>query len=388
MFPAGYERAPLAPTRYGSSEAKKAEHAPEARPPASGKREEGQSSGGKQRDPFFDNAKYLTIVLVGIGHAWAPLGSDSRAAEALYFTLYTFHMPAFIIISGYLSRSFDGRPAQLKRLLTGVVVPYLVFETVYTFFMRWADNPERSLSLLNPGYALWFLVALFIWRLTAPIWKALRWPVPISLAVAAAAATSPSIGGDLNLQRVLQFLPFFVIGLQLRPEHFRMRRRAVRAAAVPVVLTALAFSYWAVPRMNKEWFLRTNAAQDLGVPWWIGVVMTLALFGCALVLTACFYAWVPRGHTWFTSLGAGTICGYLLHVYPIKMAREFDWYDVAWVDSPLGRVMVTVMAAVMMTLLCTALVQRAFRFAVEPRMEWAFVPDPVDQARKRVGAVR
>ena len=52
----------------------------------------------------------------------------SRATRALYMLVYTFHMPAFILISGYFSRSYTGRPDQLRRLLTGIAVPYVVFE--------------------------------------------------------------------------------------------------------------------------------------------------------------------------------------------------------------------------------------------------------------------
>nr|WP_323379359.1 acyltransferase family protein [Streptomyces durbertensis] len=342
------------------------------------------SEQGRARDPFFDNAKYLTIVLVGLGHAWLPLRSDSRAAEALYYALYTFHMPAFIIISGYLSRSFEARPGQIKRLITGIAIPYLVFEIAFTLFIRAVENPDREFTLLNPGYALWFLVALFIWRLTAPVWNALRWPLPIALVIAAAATTCPGIGNDLNLQRVLQFLPFFVLGMRLRPEHFEMlRRRELKVAAVPIMAAALAFAYWAVPRMNKDWFLRDNAAQDLGVPWWVGVVMTLALFGCALLLTACFFSWVPTRQTWFTTLGAGTICAYLLHVYPIQLSRIYDWYAMPWVDSPTGRIIISVITAVMMTALCTPPVRRAFRWVMEPKLDWAFRRDPLDQARAR-----
>nr|WP_228449761.1 acyltransferase family protein [Streptomyces alkaliterrae] len=379
MFPAGYERAPLPPAQpEGERTAKVADRSPKPPTRTSG------SEQGRGRDPFFDNAKYLTIVLVGLGHAWLPLRSDSRAAEALYYALYTFHMPAFIIISGYLSRSFEARPGQVKRLITGIAIPYLVFEIAFTFFIRAVENPDREFTLLNPGYALWFLVALFIWRLTAPVWNALRWPLPIALAIAAAATTCPGIGNDLNLQRVLQFLPFFVLGMRLRPEHFEMlRRRELKVAAVPIMAAALAFAYWAVPRMNKDWFLRDNAAQDLGVPWWVGVVMTLALFGCALLLTACFFAWVPTHRTWFTTLGAGTICAYLLHVYPIQLSRIYDWYAMPWVDSPTGRIIITVITAVMMTALCTPPVRRAFRWVMEPKLDWAFRRDPVDQARAR-----
>src|ERR1044072_9907119 len=82
---------------------------------------------GKARDAYFDNAKYLTIVLVACGHAWEPLTYGSRASMAIYLLVYAFHMPAFALISGYFSRTFDMAPKRLQRLVTGVVVPYVVF---------------------------------------------------------------------------------------------------------------------------------------------------------------------------------------------------------------------------------------------------------------------
>ncbi|WPB92244.1 acyltransferase family protein [Streptomyces malaysiensis] len=330
----------------------------------------------KQRDAFFDNAKYLAIVLVAMGHAWEPLRGDSRAASALYMTVYTFHMPAFILISGYFSRNFDLRPDRLKRLITGIAVPYVLFEVAYTFFKRWADDdPSYPISLLDPWYLTWFLIALFVWRLTTPLWRIVRWPVALALGVAALAACSPKIGDDLDLQRVLQFLPFFVVGLHMRPEHFRMiRRRAVRRLSVPVVAAALVFAYWAVPQMNPEWFYRRDSAQELGAPWWVGTVMTFALFGCSMVLTVCFLAWVPRRRMWFTVLGAGTLYGYLLHGFLAKGSRFWDWYDHPWLHRPLGEIVVTAVAVAVVTALCTPPVQRMFRFAMEPRMEWAFRP--------------
>lgn len=377
MLHAGYERAPLPPARRKDAAAADGASEPQARAE--------EKPAAKQRDPFLDNAKYLTIVLVAIGHAWDPLRDDSRTASALYFVLYAFHMPAFIIISGYLSRSFQGKPKQIQRLITGVVVPYVVFQIVYTFFMRWAtDNPDREFHLQEPGFALWFLLALFFWRLTTPLWRYLRWPLPVSLVIGAAASVTPTMTGDLDMMRLLQLLPFFVLGLQLRPDHFTMvKKRELRLAALPVVAVALAIAYWAVPRMSKGWFLHDKAAQELGVPAWVGLVMYLAIFGCGLVLTVCFLSWVPRRHMWFTALGAGTLYAYLLHIYPIKASREFEWYDMSWVDHPLSRVGITVLAAVGMTLLCTAPVRRTFKFVMEPELNWFFRADPADAARRR-----
>ncbi|MGX1545101.1 acyltransferase family protein [Streptomyces adustus] len=340
----------------------------------------------KQRDSFFDNAKYLAIVLVAVAHSWEPLKGDSRILQGAYMVVYAFHMPAFIIISGFFSRSFDARPDRLKRLVTGVLVPYVLFETAYPLFKRFVDHtPDQEISLLDPWYLTWFLCALFIWRLTTPIWKLVRHPLPVALGVAALASVTPDIGDDLDLQRVLQFLPFFVLGLCLKPEHFRLvRRRSVRIAAVPLFAFALAFGWWAVPRMNAAWLYHRDAAQELAAPWWAGPVMQLALFGCSLVLTVCFFAWVPGRKLWFTALGAGTLYGYLLHGFLIKAGEYRGWFEHGWLHRPLGEILVSVLAAAAVTVLCTPPVQRMFRFAMEPTMAWAFKRDATEVARERV----
>ncbi|MET9575759.1 MULTISPECIES: acyltransferase family protein [Streptomyces] len=380
LRPNGDRRAPLPPAQSPAA------GVPSPRSPQSTQKKQN----GKQRDAFFDNAKYLAIVLVAMGHAWEPLKGDSRILEAAYQVVYAFHMPAFIIISGYFSRSFDMRPDRLKRLITGVAVPYIIFETAYPLFKRVIDNdPHQEISILDPWYLTWFLVALFVWRLTTPIWNLVRWPLPLALGLAMLATVTPEIGDDLDLQRVLQFLPFFVLGLVMKPEHFHMvRTRAVRIASVPVFAVALAFSWWAVPRMNTAWFYHRDAAQELGAPWWTGPVMVLAMFGCSLVLTACFFAWVPRRHMWFTALGAGTLYGYLLHGFLVKAGDYRGWFEASWLHHPAGEILVTALAAAVVTVLCTKPVQRVFRFAMEPKMAWAFKPDAAELARERQSAER
>ncbi|MFC7303096.1 acyltransferase family protein [Streptomyces monticola] len=326
------------------------------------------------RNPYFDNAKYLTIVLVACGHAWEPLTYGSRATTALYLLVYAFHMPAFALISGYFSRSFDLGPGRVRRLISSVAVPYVVFEVAYTLFYRWAqDDPGYPISLLDPWYVMWFLLALFIWRLTTPLWLLIRWPVAVALAVAVVASASPALGGDLALQRVLGFLPCFVLGLVLKPEHFeRLRTRAVRLAALPVAAVALVAAYWAAPWFDAGWLYHRGDVTGRGVPAWAGLLTTPALFVLAMLLTACFLAWVPGGRHWFTALGTGTLYGYLLHGFLIKSARFWDWYDHPWLHTPLGAVAVTVTAVSVIALLCTLPVRKIFRPLVEPRVQWAF----------------
>jgi fucose 4-O-acetylase-like acetyltransferase len=331
-----------------------------------------------QRDPFFDNAKYLAIVLVAVGHAWEPLRGDSRVVLAVYMAVYAFHMPAFILIAGYFSRNFDAHPERVRRLITTVAVPYVIFQIIYTVFNRWIkEDPDVPVRMFNPWWITWFLMALFIWRLTAPLWRVVRWPVPVALGIASLAAASSYLGGNLDLQRVLQFLPYFVLGTQLRAEHFQLvRHRVVRACAVPVLALAAVTAYWAVPRMNYQWLFHRDGAEDLGAPWWAGVAMQLGLFACAVVLIACFFALVPGRNMWFTVLGTGTLYGYLLHVFPAKGAIAWGWYDAGVAQGAAGAVLITCVAVLTVTLLCSRPVQRTFRFLIEPKLERLFRRDP------------
>ncbi|TXS40994.1 hypothetical protein EAO75_39880 [Streptomyces sp. uw30] len=338
-----------------------------------------------RRDPFLDNAKYLAIVLVAVGHAWEPLREGNRSITALYTLVYAFHMPVFAVIAGHLSRGFEASPGKLAGLLKRTALPYVVFETAYTFFTRWtSEDPDRPVTLLDPLYLTWFLAALFIWRLTAPVWRLVRRPLPVALTIAALATLTPSLGNDLDLQRVLQFLPYFVLGLVLKPEHLhRLHHRRTRLLAVPLFAGALTFAYWAVPRMNYAWFFHNDSATALGAPAWSGPIMTLAAFGCSVTLTAGFLALVPRDRRWFTTLGAGTLYAYLLHGFIAQAAEHGDWYAGPWLHHPAGEATVTLLAATIMTTLCAPPVQRPLRGLLERAARWAFPPGSPRQSSRQ-----
>ena len=54
----------------------------------------------KIRNDYFDNIKSVLITLVVIGHFLLPLES-TRLKDGLVNVIYLFHMPMFIMVSGY-----------------------------------------------------------------------------------------------------------------------------------------------------------------------------------------------------------------------------------------------------------------------------------------------
>lgn len=318
------------------------------------------------RDPHLDNAKFLLVVLVVVGHNWAPLINDMRAARAAYMVLYAFHMPAFVLLCGYFSRSFTGRPEQIRKLITGVLIPYLIFEAAYSALYSLLRGGPLTITPTTPSYLCWFLLALFVWRLTAPVWQAVRWPVGVSFVVSLAAGLT-TIGYELGLPRVLQFLPWFVLGLHLRPEHFqRLRRPLVRHCGLAVAVAAAVGAWWLAPRARISPLLMQFSQGELGMALPDYLVMRLALFVAAGALTVAFLAWVPRHRAAFTVLGTATMYPFLLHGLVVKTAQEFGFYQVVvWTGLP-GALVLTLLAVVLAVGLASVPVRRATRWLVEP----------------------
>ncbi|MBB6417994.1 hypothetical protein HDC93_003588 [Streptomyces sp. AK010] len=150
---------------------------------------------------------------------------------------------------------------------------------------------------------------------------------------------------------------------------------------------APAVADWAVPWMSGAWFYHRDSAAELEAPSWYGPVMTLVTFGCSMVLVACFSPGcpiaAPGSPCWARARSTATCCtGFVA-----QGSKFWGWYEPAWVHRPLGEIVVTVAAAVLVTVLCTPPVRRVFRWVMEPDMAWAFRRDVRDQARER-NAVR
>ncbi|SPT50810.1 acyltransferase family protein [Actinomadura madurae] len=327
----------------------------------------------KKRDPFFDNAKYFAILLVVAGHSLANL-LNVPLAKGLYIFIYMFHMPLFIVITGYFSRNWTFAGGKARKLITNVGVPYVVFEVAYSLYDWLAGRNELEISLLNPYYLTWFLCALFMWRLSTPVWQQIRWPLAVALVFALLSYMS-DIGGTFDIHRVLGLLPFYVLGLCLKPVHFELLKKPIARPIGAVVLAAgLAGTYLVMNHMSRNWIYWKHAHEDLGVGNFAGTLMRLAMFAFAIVCVAAFLSLIPRREHWFTHLGAYTLYAYLLHGFVTRLLNFTGWWGADWMHTPPGVIIVIVGALVVGTFLCSKPVVRTMSWALEPKMTWVFTP--------------
>ena len=274
----------------------------------------------RARDYFIDNLKVILIVLVIIGHFsmkydWVP------AVERLGKLIYTFHMPCFVFVSGYLAKRVhkDGK-LRADKILSFLWL-YVVFEVLLSL-VKWCFGGGFSLKLFYASQAPWYFLSMAVWYLMVPFIERIRpsWMLAGSVAAGVLAGYIDRIGRDFSMSRNFVYLPFFILGFYVTGEQLRkfLNRKILRVAAV-VVLAGTLFLYLfrydllrsflgvifgAVPYSQID----ALPSADLGGPF------RLLWYGAAVLLFAAVMQMVPRKKTWFSVLGARTLQVYVLHV--------------------------------------------------------------------------
>ncbi|MER6811385.1 acyltransferase family protein [Spirillospora sp. NPDC000708] len=335
----------------------------------------------RERDPYFDNVKFFLILLVVVGHVWEVLRNGSHAVEAAYTLVYGFHMPVFVFVSGYFARGFMRSTDKFRVVFPTLVVPYVIFDVLYRLqLVAIRGNEFRLHELFRPQFLMWFLVALVLWRLSAPLWGHLRHPVAVSVALALVAG-SWSFNSDSTLCRAAALLPFFVLGLTIRPELAQAPRSRgwTRWAGFAVLAAALPVAYvWergtVLPRVERGVLLWNEGYEHMHFGALEGMGYRLLAMAIAAVLGVAFLAAVPRGRAWYTALGTRTMYVYLLHGLIVKTLDYGGVFDAHFFDTPAGAVAATLGALAVGVLLGTAPVQRLTHWAIEPKGRWLLKP--------------
>ena len=178
----------------------------------------------KSRNYFLDNYKALLILLVVMGHFIEPCHTNNPVLESLKWIIFSFHMPAFIFISGFFSK----RAMSLEKLIQKLVIPYFVYELLYYFLYVFVIHKETGLYLNRPKFSLWYLMALFFWRIITPYFQ----KIPGNMAIAFTAGLLigyTQLGNFFSIPRTLFFYPFFLAGYYFQEDWFEILRRHWKA---------------------------------------------------------------------------------------------------------------------------------------------------------------
>lgn len=352
----------------------------------------------KRRVPYWDNAKWLAMALVVVGHAVQPIALDNDLALVPYLVIYAFHMPFFGVISGYFTTDKPG-PKQYGRVIGDLLVPYVIFETIWEL-VEGLVSGDWSFNPVTPSWTLWFLLALAGFRIALPVLATLRWPLLWTVLLAVVIGYFDDVDQTFSMMRAIQMLPFFVLGWELRrrdvmrswldrPRVLGPRIAAAAAFAVVAAVVALLPDLWRDIAIRHWLFLDRAYAEvpeigEEGVAWYYGTVR-LAVMAVTTILIAAALVLVPRRRTFFTAWGSATMSIYLLHTFVLYWPRESAWLrdnaDQWWAlpTALVGGLLLTVV-------LSTTPVRAATRWLVEPNVRWLMRRRDKDDGAPRAGA--
>src|SRR5699024_490346 len=253
---------------------------------------------GKKRDPFFDNAKFLLMILVVFGHLIQPFISNEQWSHDLYYSVFSFHMPAFILISGYFAKSFDPENRELvAKSFQKFIIPYIFFQWTYSLFYRLTGEAAHfDFQLHIPNWSLWFLVSSFFWQISLYFFRKIpaKIGIPLSIIISLLVGYTPFIGRQLTLQRTAVFLPYFIIGYYL-PENFVEKFKNFKYKKLFVINFAFIYIFVDyLDQVNKYMFFGSKPYEDfLNFPEW-GFLVRIVTLVLAVMGILAFFAIVPQ----------------------------------------------------------------------------------------------
>lgn len=191
----------------------------------------------KKRNLFLDFAKAFAVILVVIGHCIQFGAGTNYLKEELFFDniifkyIYSFHMPLFMLISGYLFAFGIRKGAKdiIVNKTKSLIVPILAWATLpLAVFLITKDVTVFSVIkyyIANSIYSLWFLWAVFWCSLIVLVVnKLLNDKIFVYILIFVVSFFVPDIY-HIDLYKFM--FPYFVIGYMYKKYDLQEKLKAI-----------------------------------------------------------------------------------------------------------------------------------------------------------------
>lgn len=279
----------------------------------------------KERVDLLDNLKGLLIFLVVFGHSLELFKDEYFITQVLYVFIYLFHMPAFVFVSGYLSKNVD---KARQTAFTTFFLPFLLFNILWNGIAAIVTWDLDKFSFITPGWALWYLMSMFLWKISLKDLVRIKYIVPISFIVGLGAGIFGEFNGILSLSRTLVFFPFFLIGYFTSEDRFFKLKKPSRFFSCGIILLALSFAificYFKV--FPVEFLYGSDSFQTYTVPIWLGLISRALLYIIGFSFVFVLANTMTAQNTFFSKIGRNTLPIYILHTYLLCIPIAINYF--------------------------------------------------------------
>lgn len=239
------------------------------------------------RISWADALKGFLMILVVLGHSIQAVVQDGCYNNHLWNLIYSFHMPAFIAVSGYLAYGktrVEG--GAILRRAKQLLVPYFLWGVI-SFIIRGNYSLKTLLELiLYPGNYLWFLWALF-WIFTifhGCLWVSKTTRIDKRIVVATCCMLMMAITSLFSIKimgfhLIAYYYIFYIIGQMLRKYSLPYKQLLF----IPLVLLWMFLAWSWEMHSLPDWFPAVKVLPESIIQF--GYRCFTALIGiCALII--------------------------------------------------------------------------------------------------------
>ena len=314
----------------------------------------------QNRNYLIDNSKGLLIFLVVLGHSLEFIRKDYEVARLLYVFIYEFHMPVFVFISGYLSKNVEkGRRNAVRNFLT----PFLLFNIIWNLitlvgplFLRgeFTKLPnEQAFSFFTPGWALWYIFAMFLWKILLPDLLKFKNIFILSIIAGIFVKLSGEFGSYMALSRTITFAPFFLAGYYSSEEKLKRFRKFTRfniLNKVPSILiliigVLIALIFVNYSNIADEFFWADRSYSNFNIKIFTGILLYIAVYIIGFAFVYVFINLMPENQTFLSKIGKNTLSVYFLHTYFIGSILGLT----SLMSSNLGKLLALIVGSLIVT---------------------------------------
>lgn len=288
----------------------------------------------RERDYLWDNIKALLIFFVVAGHVLEMSTLNYKLAHVFDVFIYSFHMPAFIFVSGFFAKRYcsDGKVKAVKAAT--LFAYYAVFQLLFMLLRIIFHIGSSNQSFFNPNRGLWYLLAMFFFYLITPIVEKLpAWiTLPVTIALALAVANDRQANTYMSIMRIFTFMPYFFAGYYFKAESLSKMRSLKAGARYPLaaLCTIASVAIWALMWVfNKDIPLRAlmygkdnNLHPDIALEFGEATVYRLILYVVAALMIVALLLAVPSKKSIIAKAGQNSLQIFVFHM--ILVIALFD----------------------------------------------------------------
>ena len=335
----------------------------------------------KERDNYFDFARAVLIFFVIFGHLsegfWRIKPEKYIFLKQIWMVIYYFHIPAFAMISGYLSGR-KGRSPNVEKLFISLILPYIFFQVLYRFYFFKSNNmPDFSVHLFSEPYAhLWYLMSLFFWRMLLPFFLNIRFAFIMTLFLGIFSILMPDASLFLSVGRTIRFFPYFFLGALLfgkgiSAKDFRMNKYKIAA-----VIALIFFIIYYTNYKNEGDDMRVlQIFPDGDSDILSSLFQQTRIYAIGFILSGIFFIFTANlsdKFQYILSSGKYSIYPYVLHLFVVSAILNRGY--ATRLDGIAGEETVIIIFLILISvlieyILTSFLIRKISKFILEPNYE-------------------